>query len=229
MGVGVYRSLVCGMVSGASGLDLREHPPAIQRYETADAWLQAAVVQLNPVFENQGFTLPSVRVHLGWTSVGRRGSRVGECWPSNAVEDGMNAIFITTQMKSPVDVLDVLVHELVHAVDDCTHKHGKEFAHIAKKVGLAGPPWRSAGAGSVLLEELKAISNNLGHLPYSPIAEPVSQGREMKSGRVICPKCGYTCRTLSEWNPQGAPLCPQHRERLVEDWRLAENHADYDE
>lgn len=214
------------MVSRASGLTYLDNPSPIQRFGTADAWLQAAVTRLSPVFEDKGFTLPSVRVHLGWTSVGRRGSGVGECWPRSSVEDGINAIFITTQMKSPVDVLDVLVHELVHAEDDCTHKHGKQFAHIAKKGGMVGLPWRSAGAGSALLEELKQISKELGQLSCSLISQPAPQGREMKSGRVLCPKCGYTCRTLSEWNPQGAPLCPQHRERLIEDWRLAERYVD---
>ena len=217
------RSLVCGMHSGVQSCT-EDQPNLLKRYETADAWLQAAVSELNSVFDDQGFRIPEVRVHLGWTSAGRRGSRVGECWPRSSVNDGLNAIFITTQMKSPVEILDVLVHELVHAVDDCTHKHGKQFAYIAKKVGLAGPPWRSAGAGPQLLDQLRQISRELGYLPYSPISHPASHGREMKSGRVICPKCGYTCRTLSEWNPQGPPLCPQHRERLIQDWRLAVGH-----
>ena len=77
MGKDQQRSLVCGMASGLSDTSHTKSLSPIQRFQTADAWLQAAVTQLNPVFEDQGFTLPSVRVHLGWTSVGRRGFRGG--------------------------------------------------------------------------------------------------------------------------------------------------------
>ena len=50
----------------------------------------------------------------------------------------INYIFISPSLDDPVEVLDTLVHELAHAVDDCEHKHGKEFAEIAKLVGLEG-------------------------------------------------------------------------------------------
>ena len=55
-------------------------------------------------------------------------------------------IFISPALGDPVDVLDTLVHELVHAVDNCEHKHGKEIKKIALSIGLEGP-MRSAGAG----------------------------------------------------------------------------------
>ncbi len=36
-------------------------------------------------------------------------------------------------------MLDTLVHALVHGVDDCQYKHGKEFKKIALNMGLKGP------------------------------------------------------------------------------------------
>ena len=57
-----------------------------------------------------------------------------------------NQIFVSPALLDPVLVLDTLAHELVHAVDDCEHKHGKEFKKIALSLGMIGP-MRSAGAG----------------------------------------------------------------------------------
>lgn len=211
--------LICGMASLNRG-PTSEVISTKVCFETADAWLKQAVLSLTPLFDAEGYEVPPIRAHLGWTSAGLRTTRIGECWPKASSEDGFTSIFITTQMKSPVAVLDVLMHEMVHAVDDCTHKHGKEFAAIGKKVGLVGPPWRSAGAGEPLLRVLSEIANRLGHLPYSPLRPPMPVSREMRSGRAICPQCGYSCRTLSEWSSIGPPLCPKHREPLTEDWRL---------
>lgn len=41
-------------------------------------------------------------------------------------------------VKNFHDFLEVLVHELVHATDDCKSSHGKEFKRIATAVGLEG-------------------------------------------------------------------------------------------
>lgn len=216
--------MLCGMATPNRD-PLPKARPLRVVHETADGWLKAAVLALTPLFEAEGYEVPPIRVHLGWTSAGLRTTRIGECWPRSSAEDGVNSIFITTQLKTPVSVLDVLMHEMVHAVDDCTHKHGKVFAVIGRRVGLVGPPWRSAGAGEPLLEMLSDIAEPLGYLPYSPLRPPVPVSRELRSGRAICPLCGYSCRTLSEWSSVGPPLCPKHKAPLLEDWRLAESFA----
>ncbi len=58
----------------------------------------------------------------------------------------MNQIFISPALSDSVAVLDTLMHELIHAVDDCENKHGPVFKKMALKLGLKGP-MRSAGAG----------------------------------------------------------------------------------
>ena len=62
----------------------------------------------------------------------------------------MNQIFLAPQLKNPVEYLGTLVHELVHAVDNCSSKHRAGFKKIAKDVGLTGP-MRSAGVVSPLI------------------------------------------------------------------------------
>lgn len=215
-------SCVCGARIGSndqhkdSGIKLPDRLPV--KHETPDLWLRQAVIEVAPIFELVGYHVPEVRVALGWTSGGMRGTSIGECWSTRSSNDGINAIYLSTQLKTSVDVLDVLMHELVHAVDDCQHKHGREFSKIGKRVGLEGPPWRSASAGKELLSHLRAIAIDLGDLPYANLTLPGRGSREMTSGRVSCPECGYSCRSLAAWQPKGMPLCPIHKVSLLGEW-----------
>lgn len=188
------------------------------KYRTSEEWLKQAVEALRPHFRRAGHEIPALRASVGWTSVGAHGRRIGECWSTRSSSDGMNTIFINTSLVNSMHILDVLAHELVHAVDDCQHKHGREFAKIAKSVGLQGPPWRSACSDVPLLEILHGIALDLGHHPYGVIQPSSSSTREMNSGRVVCPKCGFTCRTLAGWRSVGHPLCPTHKVPLLSDW-----------
>jgi hypothetical protein len=77
-------------------------------------------------------------------------------------------------LSEGLEVLDTLVHELVHAVDDCKHKHGKEFKKIATSLGMVGP-MRSAGAGPALKEKLKDLATKLGAYPHARLSYPERQ------------------------------------------------------
>jgi hypothetical protein len=68
-------------------------------------------------------------------------------------------------------VLDTLTHELVHAVDNCEHRHGKEFKAIAKDIGLEGK-MREASAGKALKVRLTEIAMKIGNYPHAKLAVP---------------------------------------------------------
>lgn len=189
-----------------------------EHHETSEAWLQSAIQRLKPLFKDAGFDLPSIRATVGWTSGGKRSQKMGECWSTSSTSDGRSTIFISTMLATSLDVLDVLMHELVHAVDDCKHKHGEEFARIARAVGLGGRHWASCSAREPLLIKLHALALELGKLPYGRIKPPHRIAREMNSGRAECPKCGFSCRTLASWKGKGHPLCPIHKIPLLGDW-----------
>ena len=91
----------------------------IQNHSTREAWLMAGVERIKLIFEAQCHVVPPVRVSIGWPSAGQRSTHIGECWPSTRAADGVNQIFIVPSLSDAVQVLDVLTHELVHAVDDC--------------------------------------------------------------------------------------------------------------
>lgn len=190
---------------------------------TRELWLQNAVDLVSPIFKNKGYTIPKVQVSCGFPSTGNKSKHVGQCWGKSSTNDGTNQLFISPVLDEPVQVLDTLVHELVHAVDDCIHHHGPEFKKIATDVGLQGL-MREASAGPWLLEQLTAISRQLGKYPHSKIN--LAHSSSKKTGprpRAKCKKCGYEVTPLKKWLHMGPPLCPKHTTEMepIGDWEQA--------
>jgi hypothetical protein len=119
---------------------------------TREQWLQNAVTALTPLFSAKGYSVPNCHVSCGFASTDVKRGHIGQCWSTKASADKVNQIFISPAFSDSVVVLDTLMHELIHAFDDCENKHGPVFKKMALKLGLKGP-MRSAGAGP----ELKAV------------------------------------------------------------------------
>ena len=179
-------------------------------------WLMRAVVHLEPIFQRGGYQVPQVKVSIGFPSTGAKGIHLGQCWGSKASEDGINQIFIAPNQSDPVEVLDTLTHELVHAVDDCKSGHGEGFKKIATDVGLKGP-MRSACASEPLKQDLIRIAQALGHFPHARllIARGASRAGIKRPG-AKCAKCGYEVVMLKKHLPLGPPICPKDMRGMEE-------------
>jgi hypothetical protein len=105
---------------------------------TREQWLQHAVKALTPLFLAKGYIVPKCHVSCGFASTDVKRGHIGQCWSTHASEDQVNQIFISPGLSDPVLVLDTLMHELIHAVNDCQHKHGPVFKKMALKLGLKG-------------------------------------------------------------------------------------------
>jgi hypothetical protein len=188
---------------------------------TRESWLEAAVKELAPIFTKAGHTIPACRVSCGFASTGARSGHIGQCWSTKSSKDGVNQIFISPALEDAVEVLDTLVHELVHAVDDCKHKHGKEFKKIATSLGMVGP-MRSAGAGPVLKEKLKELATKLGAYPHARLSVPRKAAARSPRPRAKCSKCGFTVPMLKDFLHYGPPICPKDRIDMeaVGDWEI---------
>lgn len=188
---------------------------------TREAWLEAAVQQLTPLFAKAGYTIPRCRVSCGFTSSGVRSGHIGQCWSAKSSKDGVNQIFISPALEDSIEVLDTLFHELVHAVDDCQHKHGKEFKKIAMTLGMVGP-MRSAGAGPALKEKLKEVADRLGPYPHASLYVPKKAAARSPRPRAKCQKCGFTVPMLKSFLHYGPPLCPKDRVEMeaLGDWEM---------
>lgn len=182
---------------------------------TREAWLMGAVKALYPIFSEQGFVLPKVRVSCGFPSSSRRGSVVGQCWGTACSADKVNEIFITPMFSEPFEVLDTLTHELVHAVDDCEHKHGEVFKMIANAIGLEGKMIH-ASAGSNLKDRLNYISleliKNFGKYPHAAMQFPKSEVSALRlNPKAVCSMCGFQVTVSVRFIRHGPPICPKDK------------------
>jgi hypothetical protein len=180
-------------------------------YKTREEWLLAAVEEIRPIFVNKYHHIPqNCQVSCGFASTGTRSHHIGQCWPKDSSTDERNQIFISPALYEPVEVLDTLVHELVHAVDDCEHKHGKEFKKIALSLGMVGP-MRSAGAGPELKIKLEAIAKALGPYPHGKLKVTHRKVISRSRPRATCPTCGFQVPMLKRFLAYGAPICPKDK------------------
>ncbi len=186
-----------------------------------EAWLQAAVEELRPLFRGNGCELPKIHVSVGWPSAGGLGNKkrvIGQCWSGTASEDNTPHIFISPMLAvdgDPQGVLPTLVHELVHVAVGTEAKHGPKFAKLATKMLLDGKP-TSTVASEALLERLKLIVEKLGPFPHAKLVpqpkDPKKQSTRMKKAECTC---GYTVRLSQKWIDVGVPSCPVDRVLLV--------------
>ena len=181
------------------------------KYQTREQWLLAAIDLIRPIFAIRGYTIPSdCQVSCGFASTGFRNHHIGQCWSRKSSSHGRNQIFISPALVDAVEVLDTLVHELVHAVDDCQSKHGREFKKIALKVGLEGS-MRSASAGKDLKDSLIQLATKLGPYPHGRLRVAHRKNTSNPRPRAKCKLCGYTVPILKRFLEFGPPICPKDR------------------
>lgn len=187
-----------------------------------EQWLTEAVVALaEEVFTPAGLEVPEVHVSVGWPGgKGRKNSVIGQCWHKDASADGVAQVFISPVLADGVDVLAVLAHEVVHAIDENASGHRGAFAKMARAIGLEGK-MTATHAGEALLETLTTMDARLGAYPHAGMSADES-GRKKQTTRmlkVVCPESGYTLRTTKKWLlDYGVPLCPCHKEEMAADF-----------
>lgn len=193
---------------------------------TREQFLNKAVDALRPWFKQAGFPVPDkVRVTCGWPSsnaLARKKRHIGECWPRSASKDKFNEIFISPCVDEFVAgqraqcVGEILVHELVHAVDDCKNAHKGPFKKVMKAVGLEGKP-TATEPGDALYAELKRIESRLCGYPHAKL-DATKTKRKAQTTRMVkceCGDCGYTVRTTRKWlEDVGAPICPCNKKPM---------------
>jgi len=186
------------------------HSLSMQQHITREAWLLAAIELLRPLFAAKGFIVPACQVSCGFASTGTRSGHVGQCWSTKSASNELNQIFISPTLKSAYEVLDTLVHELVHAIDNCEHKHGKEFKKIALKMGMKGP-MRGADAGPELKLTLTALLDTLGPYPHGHLKVGMRKAPRRDRPRAKCKHCGYQVPMLKKFLTYGPPICPKDK------------------
>ena len=138
------------------------------KFQYAEQWLSEACKLFEPIFSKKGYAIPDVRVLYGFSidgyNIKKKRQYLGECLSSSYTHDGQIIIVVTPLRRHGVDVLSILGHELVHAVDDCESQHGDAFKKIASDIG-----YEFIGIttypGESLMNDLRKFSNELGKFP----------------------------------------------------------------
>lgn len=164
------------------------------KYDTRESWLEAAKTALGGlVSDRTGMGIPAIQISPGWPSKGGPEGRVlGECWNGVFTRSGAYSIFMNPVVAAaePVRILDIVLHEMLHAVVDEHHgkmcKHGREFAEAARAVGLDGAPTATfCTEGTGLWAELSAMADALGAYPGDSMEMTAAIKRALEKGIVI--------------------------------------------
>jgi hypothetical protein len=192
-------------------------------YATREEWLFAAAERLRPDFTTAEHPLPDkIQFSMGFSSKGM-GKTLGQHWHAAATADGTHHIFIVPTLNDPVEVLDVLVHELCHAAAPAGAKHGPLFGRVRYAMGLTEGKAIHASAGPALLQSLGVIAAMLGPLPHAQLM-PVGKATKpaAKQPECVCPHCGYKAIVGKKfWTRFGAPYCGNVSDHYdyPEDWQ----------
>lgn len=178
-------------------------------FSTREAWLTEANKHLAALLAEAGMELGKVQVSVGYP-VGKRNLNavIGQCWAGEATEDGTKSIFINPNQSDPVRILDILLHEDIHAGDNCKSGHRGEFARVARAVGLEGKLTATV-AGPALKEKLEKIVAELGEYPHAKMVIVNQAKQTTRMLKLVCAHTGYIVRTTDKWlEAYGAPICP---------------------
>jgi predicted SprT family Zn-dependent metalloprotease len=138
---------------------------------TREEWLNTALNRIEPLFGDIKFP-DNIRVSCGFCSIAKPKKIVGikihvlgVCCPSEFSNGGFTEIFIDPIVDDSSRVLDILVHEVIHAILGSGKGHGKEFKQLALSVGLEGK-MTSTTASPELKEKLDKIVEEIGEYPH---------------------------------------------------------------
>lgn len=187
-----------------------------------EAWLNALAKALRGWFKAEGLEIPEVvKLSCGFPSRNalRTSSKaIGECWSYLSSEGAHPEIFVSPLVADTMEVAQIVVHELLHAVLGVEVGHGPLFASNAKRLLLEGAPTATVH-GEAFQAKLQPILDKLGDYPHSKI-NAAEGGRKKQTTRLVkveCEDCGYTARVTRKWlDEPGPPLCPCNHEPMTE-------------
>lgn len=179
---------------------------------TREEWLQSGLVLLRKrLFTPMRYSIPSdIQVSCGFPSQGAlsmKRRRIGECWYPQTM-NGVHHLFVSPTLVEPVEVLDTLVHEVVHTLVGKKAGHKSPFRYVALRVGLEGP-MKATRAGERLKKLLEAFIKDLGEYPHKPLELKLVARKQGSGVSASCPECGYRIQTSEKWAEFGMPICPQ--------------------
>jgi hypothetical protein len=131
------------------------------------------------------------KVTIGYAPNTKTGSkRIGACAASHVSEEGYNEIFISPEINDSQLVLATLLHELIHAIDDCQSGHGAPFRAMMRAFGLEGKPTATT-ATEECQRYFAGIIAILGAIPHAKMDFNSLPRQKSRNIKVSCSFCGF--------------------------------------
>lgn len=179
---------------------------------TREQWLQKAVAYLRLDAADKGIVIPEVKVSCSWPGGGDSQKRIGECWSRAASQAKVNEIFISPKLEDVAQVISVLAHELMHAVDDCKNGHGAAFKALGTKMGLEGKATSMSLPGPVAAAHASFLVGVHGDYPHRTLDKSMSPVKKQKTRMIKCEchACGSVWRLTQSVidKVEGEMSCP---------------------
>jgi hypothetical protein len=170
-----------------------------------ETWLEMLALLMAPRFTELGYSLPKFRLSIGFTSTGKDSNAIGECWHNAASADKTFEILIRPDQAKPMDVAQVLAHELIHAAVGFDQGHTGAFRKVALALGLK-PPMTATTAGLAFIEWCQPLIDQLPPLPHAKLSWSglglVGGKKVPKDGPKVIPKGS------DEWKSTGPKKQP---------------------
>jgi hypothetical protein len=191
-----------------------------------EAWLNLITDKhIRPLFASKGYTIPAnVRLSCSLASGGihtkkhQKRFTLGECYSPSASSDNTIEIMIVPTLADSARVIDVLIHELVHATVGNKEGHNKVFGACARAVGLEGK-LTATHAGEWLKTMINQWVELEGEYPHATLSTHYRK-QTTRLHKCECVMCGYTMRISSKWLKLATPRCPLGHGDMVHDFAL---------
>jgi hypothetical protein len=179
----------------------------VKKEPNREAWLREAYALIRKELLPEA--PETVAVTWGFPSknaTSRRKRTVGQCFGGNSVRgkiEGGRAILVSPVIEKPLEVLDTLLHEMIHAALPPDVGHRAPFSQLCKRVGLV-KPWTATTPSKELKEKLEGYLKKLDPWPVGHLfVVPKEKGRQMKAE---C-ECGRILRCARKTFEAGPILC----------------------
>ena len=174
-----------------------------------EAWLNKATDLINNHYARKGYSLEAIRseimISCGYppnTRTGSKNTTFGVHINPIASDSGKHEIFLNPIMSDSLEVIDVLAHELVHAIQthlfpNAKKPHGAEFKKICKAVDMTGSEkFAQAEASEDFKKDLNDIIHQIGEYPHSAINLNAKRKKQTtRNIKVECTVCDFSYRT----------------------------------
>lgn len=147
----------------------------------------------------------NLKLRFSMGDKGRKTKVIGHCYSSDACSDGYNQIFISPRVDDSMLVCAILLHEMIHAIDDNIDGHRGQFAEIARKMGFIGHKLTAINIDDLnesldakRLKTFKEYIKMFGPIPHGKLDDSKIKRDTNRNIKVWCPAtsdCGFKFNT----------------------------------